>query len=303
MMTDTQPSLAAPFTTYRIGGPMDEMVQPDSLDAAVAVLSGLGDKPFTVLGWGSNTIVASRGIRGLTLITRRMHWVTPLSDNRFECGAGAHLAKVAKAAESASLSGAEYMIGIPATVGGAVRMNAGAMGQETSAVVETVTLFDRPSGQLQVWTPEDLHFTYRHSAIDPDRHVVLSVVFRFWPGDKALIGPRMAENIAFRKAHHPTEPNGGSVFQNPNKENPAGKLLDALGAKTWQEGGVRVSPLHANFIINTGTGTSTDLLRLMLRMKQSVQQAFGFCLLPENKLLGDITEEERHLWQALNQEG
>jgi UDP-N-acetylmuramate dehydrogenase len=297
--------LAAPWTTYRLGGRMDVVFFPTSVDQCLAVLATVDAKqlPLTVLGWGSNSIVASAGLRGATLITRKLLAQTQLDATRFELGAGVHLAKIATLAQQHSLTGAEYMIGIPATLGGAVRMNAGALGQETSQVIEQVTLYNRLTQQIEYWPVGRLGYRYRHSALDPDQHVVLSAVIKLSLGQRGAISQRMNDSVAFRKTHHPIEPNGGSVFQNPDKNHTVGQMLDQLQAKGWQQGGMAISPRHANFIINLGHGTSLDLLQLMCRMKQAIKQHYGFNIVPENKLLGDITPEEAQLWANLQATG
>lgn len=290
------------FTTYRIGGPLDEAYQPASEAEMIAVLKEAhrAGKPLTILGWGGNSIIASRGIRGVTVITRKLDWVEPKSSTRIAFGAGVHMAKSASAALKHSLAGGEYMIGIPGTIGGAVRMNAGALGQETSDLVRSVTLFNLETGQIETWQPEQLGFSYRKSAIEPEKHIVLSAELEFQPGDAAKISEMMEKSVSFRKMHHPKEPNGGSVFKNPSKEMPAGKLMEELGAKgNWREGGVMVSPLHGNFIVNIDNGTSTDVLKLMLRMKHAIQESYGLNAHPENLLLGDATDEELAMWQEL----
>lgn len=303
--------LAAPYTTYRVGGPMDALYQPTTSAEAGAVLqeactSGL---PVTVLGWGSNVIVASAGIRGVTLITRKLTETRVEPDaRRLIAGAGVHLARIATLAEAHGWTGAEFMIGIPATLGGAARMNAGAMGQETARIVHSVSLFDTACAQEACWPCERLAYGYRTSALqapDSPLRVILSATLQFEPGDPQAIRARMQQNVAFRKAHHPIEPNGGSVFRNPvaaDSASPApsaGRMLDALGAKTWTEGGVRVSPMHANFIVNTGGGTAGDVLRLMVRMKRAIKSAYGVAVFPENELVGDATPEEADLWAEL----
>jgi UDP-N-acetylmuramate dehydrogenase len=224
------------------------------------------------------------------------------------------------------------MVGIPGTMGGAVRMNAGATGQETGPLVVRVTLYNLETAQVETWTPEQLMFSYRHSAIDPQRHVVLSAELLFQPGNPEEIKALMEKNRLFRQTHHPIEPNGGSVFRNPTTANEApsanasgafaittntvpsadasgafalktaGQMLDELGAKSWVEDGVRVSPRHANFIVNTGGGSSVSVLRLMRRMQQAVEEAYGIRLRPENLFLGDATDEEMALWTQLTQQ-
>ncbi len=294
--------IGANFTTYRIGGPLEEAYQPASEAEMIDILKRVHreQKPLTLLGWGGNSIIASRGIKGVTIITRKLDWVKELSPVCLEFGAGVHMAKSASEALKRSLSGGEYMIGIPGTVGGAVRMNAGALGQETSDLIRSVRLFNLETGEVETWGLEQLGFRYRWSAIDPQKHIVLNAEMEFKPGEAAEIGKLMEGSVNFRKAHHPKEPNGGSVFKNPSKDMPAGRLLEELGAKgVWQEGGAMVSPLHGNFIINTGNATSTDVLKLMLRMKRAIREKYELDAHPENLFLGDATDEEKALWQEL----
>ncbi len=303
MSLATEHMMGSEFSTYRIGGPLQEAYQPASLEEAIAILDRVraSGKKLTVLGWGGNTLIASAGISGVTLITRRLNWVTERAPARFEMGAGVHLAKASTVALHHGLTGGEYMIGIPGTIGGAVRMNAGALGQETANVIQHATIYNLSTGQAEVWDKEKLDFHYRKSAIDPSIHVVLSAELEFQLGDPVKIKALMDQSVQFRKTHHPTEPNGGSVFKNPAPNKPVGRLIEELGGKTWTEGGVRISPLHGNFIVNVQNGTSTDVLRLMLRMKQAIQEAYGFNVHPENIFLGDATPEEQALWKELHQ--
>lgn len=294
----------ASFTTYRIGGPLDEAYQPASEAEMIALLHDVqkSGKPLTILGWGGNSIIASAGIRGVTIITRKLDWVAQKSPTRLAFGAGVHMAKSASEALKRSLTGGEYMIGIPGTIGGAVRMNAGALGQETSDLVRSVTLFNRESGQVETWEPEQLGFRYRWSNIQPNKHIVLSAELEFQPGDTAKISEMMDQSVNFRKTHHPKDPNGGSVFKNPAKDMPVGRLMEELGAKgNWREGGAMVSPLHGNFIVNVDHATSTDVLKLMLRMKHAVKERYGLDTHPENLFLGDATVDEKALWAELTE--
>lgn len=294
-----------PFSTYRIGGPLEEAFQPETLDEAVEILTSLrprilAGEPFTVLGWGSNTLIASGGITGMTLILRKLNFIEALNDTTFHFGAGVHLAKAASVALEHGLSGGEFMIGIPGTVGGAVRMNAGALGQQTADILKRAMVYNLETGALETWHAERLEYRYRHSALDPSRQLVLAADFEFKPGNKAEIQRVMDENMQFRKTHHPTEPNGGSVFRNPvGGRETVGKMLDELGAKDWTEGGVRISPRHANFIVNLGEGTSTDVLLLMRRMKCAIREHYGVDVFPENVFIGNATEEEQGLWAEL----
>ncbi len=295
--------MGSQFTTYKIGGPLAEAYQPTTMADAVSILKhavGSG-KALTILGWGGNSLIASAGISGITLITRKMGWVNPINETELEFGAGVHLAKAATEALNHRLQGGEFMIGIPGTIGGAVRMNAGALSQEMANLVQSAQVFDLQTGETQTWTREQLGFAYRKSNINPAQHVVLSARLKFQPGDPESIQAIMDKSVNFRRSHHPLEPNGGSVFKNPTPDQPMGKLIEELGGKDWTEGGVRISPRHGNFIINLGTGTSTDVLKLMLRMKREVKARYNLDTHPENLFLGDATEEENKLWQELTQ--
>jgi len=296
--------MGSSFTTYRIGGPLDEAYQPATEADMLTLLTEVqqSGKMLTMLGWGGNSIIASAGIRGVTIITRKLDWVEQKSATRLAFGAGAHLAKSASAALKHSLSGGEFMIGIPGTIGGAVRMNAGALGQDMSNLVQNVTLFNRETAQVETWTAEQLGFSYRKSTILPEKHIVLSAELEFQPGDAEKISTMMDQSVNFRKTHHPKEPNGGSVFKNPAPDMPVGHLMEELGAKGhWREGGAMVSPLHGNFIVNIAQATSTDVLKLMLRMQQAIQERYGLSTHPENLFLGDATDKEQTLWQTLNE--
>jgi UDP-N-acetylmuramate dehydrogenase len=296
---------AAPYSTYRIGGTMDEAYLPASiaeveqwLEANAAYITEKGAP--TVLGWGSNSLVATQGIRGQTLITRKLNFIEALDEQTFRIGAGVHLAKVAKLALDSGLSGGEFFVGIPGTMGGAVKMNAGAMGQETSTLIKQVLVLNFKTQVLQWLQPDALHFTYRYSAINPAHQLIVAADCHFEQGNIEEARLRMEQNMQFRKAHHPIEPNGGSVFRNPENAPSVGKIMDDLGARGhWRVGQAQVSPKHGNFIINLGEATSTEVLRLMLQMKEAAATNYNVEIYPENRFLGDATPEEQALWQAL----
>lgn len=304
------------FSTYRMGGPLAEVYQPETKADVITLLNAVSEKqraqhddcPLTVIGWGGNVIIAERGISGVTLVTRKMTWVHTdhVSKGRFTCGAGVHAAKIAKLALDHHLTGAEFMIGIPGTAGGMAKMNAGALGQETADVLVSAEIYDLQTGAARLYSREELSYAYRHSMIEPQRHIVLEVTFQLEPGEPSAIKEKMDGSVHFRKTHHPLEPNGGSVFRNPKptdlvpKPLTVGRMLDELGAKKWTQGGVRISERHANFIINLGEGTSLDVLRLMTRMKETILSEYGVWVKPENYLVGDATLEEMELWNALN---
>lgn len=297
----------ADFSTYRIGGKLLEAYVPTSINQAVSLLESLkprfeAGESLTTLGWGSNTLVSSNGISTPTLITRKITDLTGGPEHSLFIGAGVHLAQVAHLTQQWGVTGGEFLIGIPGTMGGAVVMNGGAMGQETADIAKKVLAWHWPSQCLKVLERKDLHFSYRQSNLCPQEWLVLAVQCQFQPGNPEESKARMEKNMAFRKAHHPTEPNGGSVFRNPEDGEPVGLMLDKLGARgVWHEGDARISPKHGNFIINADQASSTEVLRLMRRMQEAVLKEFGHKIYPENRFLGDFSEEETVLWQALKE--
>lgn len=293
--------MGAQYCSYRVGGPLDEPYLPKTLADALEILTLVREKqhPLTVIGGGSNTIIASRGIRGVTFLCKRLMFVEQVNETTFRIGSGMPLAKVCKLAQDHSLSGAEFMIGVPGTLGGAVTMNAGAMGQETSEILDHAILFNMQTGELETWSHERLQFSYRHSVVEPRQMIILGAQLKLQPGETQAIADLIKKSLVFRQQHHPKEPNGGSVFKNPAPDQPSGKLLDQLGAKGWREGGAMVSPMHANFIVNIEHATSTDVLKLMLRMKRAIKENYGLEVHPENRFLGDASEEEIAIWEEL----
>lgn len=297
---------ASKVTTYKLGGTLQQAYNPATAEQLLALLKTLHPQqsaPPLVLGWGSNTLVGEADLTTPCLVLRQLSGMTPLLNSpttpegvplQWRILAGTHLAQLANETVKHGLSGGEFFIGIPGTLGGALVMNAGAMGQETAPLVRQVRVFDWHTGE-EGWLPaEVLGFAYRHSTLDPARYVILEADLVFAPGDIAEAKARMQANVAFRKAHHPTEPNGGSVFRNPTAisatgqpAKPAGQLVDELGGKgVWRVGDALISPKHGNFMINTGNATASHVLGLMQLVQTRVYEATGHRLHPENKLLG-----------------
>jgi len=301
---------AAAYSTYRIGGPMAEAYFPTSVLEAEMLLKHLkprllNGEEMTVLGWGSNTLIASAGIGGICLITRKLAGIQPLeTDTSFRFEAGVHLAKVANVALQAGLTGGEFFIGIPGTMGGACRMNAGAMGQESSKIIKRALVFDLVNFDSGWVSAEAFKFSYRFAKMNPRHQLVLAVDCEFQRGDVQAAQARMEANMAFRKEHHPLEPNGGSVFRNPEGVNApsVGKMIDELGGRgAWQCGQAKISEKHGNFIINMGHATSLDVLQVMQKMQTAIAKHYGYRVYPENKFIGLATAEEQSLWHQLHE--
>ncbi|MCL8206933.1 MAG: UDP-N-acetylmuramate dehydrogenase [Actinomycetia bacterium] len=287
-------------TTFGIGGPAGLFVEPDTTAALAAALDALREAgvPWFVVGLGSNLLVSDRGYPGVVLSLLRAGRELAVRGDRLEAGAGVPLAKAAHAAQAAGLSGLEYAISIPGSVGGAVAMNAGAHGAATADVLEAVTLWSPEDGVVEL-AADALGFAYRYSRVHERPWVVLAARFRLVPADPGRVLALMRRHMAYRKATQPVgERNAGSMFKNP-PEGRAGALIEAVGAKGWTEGGAHVSRLHANFIINTGDATARDVLTLMRRVRRAVMERFGAVLRPEVRWVGPPEGEAGTSWETL----
>ncbi|MFZ9974282.1 MAG: UDP-N-acetylmuramate dehydrogenase, partial [Vulcanococcus sp.] len=242
-----------------------------------------------VIGAGSNLLVSDAGLEGLTLCNRRLQGaVLDASTGLIEAQAGEPIPSLARRAARAGLSGLEWSVGIPGTVGGAAVMNAGAQGGCTAEVLESVTVIEpqRPDHPFAL-RADELDFAYRHSRLQHEPLVVLSARFRLQAGhDPAEISRRTSTNLHSRTSTQPyQQPSCGSVFRNP-EPNKAGQLIEAMGLKGLSIGGAQVSPIHANFIVNTGAATAAEIDQLINAVQQRIQAAHGITLHTEVKRLG-----------------
>ncbi len=286
------------FTTFKIGGKIGEVVFPQNIEEMCEILLS-GESDVKVFGNLSNTLVSSDGFDGKVILTTKMDNVQ-IKGNRIIADAGVKGPKLAQHACEAGLSGLEFMIGFPGSVGGEIYMNASANGQAVSDTLKSAICYSKKEGIVKL-SAEDLNFAYRTSRCESDGLVVLQGEFELKPKPKAEIKKQMEENLAFRKSHQPSLalPNCGSVFKNP-EGNSAGKLLDEVGAKSFSCGGAKVWENHANFIINCENGTSEDILNLMYKMYTEVKEKFEIELEPEVKYLGNKNIREVELCKRLN---
>jgi len=281
----------ADYTTWRVGGSAQWFAEPESalqLQALLAWAQAEG-LPSLVIGAGSNLLVSDAGLEGLTLCNRRLQGaVLDAGTGLIEAQAGEPIPSLARRAARAGLSGLEWSVGIPGTVGGAAVMNAGAQGGCTAEVLESVTVIEphRPNQPFELHAGE-LDFAYRHSRLQEEPLVVLSARFRLNAGhDPADVSRRTSANLHSRTSTQPyQQPSCGSVFRNPEPHK-AGQLIEALGLKGLSLGGAQVSPIHANFIVNTGTATATEIDQLIGAVQQRIQTAHGITLHTEVKRLG-----------------
>ena len=277
--------------SFRIGGPADVLVVPRSGDELRAVARALFDEhvPFVVLGAGSNVLISDGGIRGVVLkIGKGVDRVTRNSD-RILAESGAGLPHLARDAATYGLSGLEFAAGIPASVGGAVVMNAGAHGHAMAEVVLSVHAVT-PDGEVELSTAM-LEYAYRTSVLQQCAAVVTEVTLQLHTADPAAVRRLTEEWLTHRSATQPIgPPSSGCVFRNPAGDH-AGRLIDLAGGKGLQVGGARVSEIHANYIVNTGDATAGDVLTLMRKVNALVAEKFGVTLDPEVKLLGETAPD------------
>ena len=282
----------ARLTTVRTGGPADFFARAGSVERLAELLAWAGREGLEVgvVGSGSNLLVADDGFRGLVLKLDGGLATIEREGERLLCGAGARLPQASALAAKEGLSGLEFGVNIPGTVGGAVRMNANAYGGDLSRVLEWVVVVT--PGGVDRRAPDDLGFGYRRSNLG-DGEVVARASFALAPAEPTAVKETLADMRARRRAAQPSGVKTfGSTFKNP--EGPgaggrsAGQLLDAAGARGLAVGGARFSEKHANFVENTGEATTADVVALMAEGRRLVRDRFGVELEPEVQLLGEV---------------
>jgi UDP-N-acetylmuramate dehydrogenase len=238
-------------------------------------------------------------VQGTVIRTAQITKVSQLESNVLEAGAGSRLPHLARQAAALGLSGLEFAVGIPGTVGGGVIMNAGAHGSCMADVIESVTIYDTIAKKIVTISKQDLNFQYRKSKLDLNQQVVLSARLRMQHDLPEKIEERIKANEEYRWRTQPIGwPNAGSTFINPDPQKGAGFLLDKAGAKGFTEGKAAVSAVHANFVINLGGATSHEVSILLKRMQECVYKSFAIKLRPEWKTLGEFNESEREVWNV-----
>jgi UDP-N-acetylmuramate dehydrogenase len=277
-------------TTMRVGGPADILVEVRSTAALRAALSFARRRgvAWLVVGRGSDLVVSDAGIRGMVVVNHATD--VRIEGERLIAAAGTPLAMAATVAGSTGLSGLEFGLAIPGSVGGAVWANAGAHGSDVATVIESAELL-RPDGDVVTVPAAELGLSYRDSRLKRSHgdasDVVLSATFRLSPLAPEAIGARLDEIRRWRREHQPlTRPSAGSIFKNPEGDS-AGRLIDAAGLKGAREGGAMVSPRHANFIVNAGSATAADVRMLAEKVRGTVEARFGVRLVFEVEFVGD----------------
>ena len=274
----------ARHVTFRIGGPADVYLEPLDKGDAVALFSHLysSGTPYTLIGNGSNVLIADDGIRGIVVsLAAGFNFVRRIND-RIVAGAGIRLATFVNFVITEGFGGAEMLAGIPGTLGGAVIMNAGAYGGEISDHMERVELIR--NGSLVKVAKEDAGFAYRTSGLTRD--IVLEASFRFPEGSAEPLKKKRKELLLKRNASQPVNlPNAGSIFKNPPGDY-AARMIEECGLKGTRLGGAEISRLHANFIVNADGASAMDVIRLMEIARNEVRSRFDGELEPEIKPIG-----------------
>lgn len=273
-------------TSFKIGGPADFFIIIESVEELKAVLKLAKelDIPVTCIGNGSNLLVKDNGIRGLTI--KLDFKDLTINEDEIEAGAGVPIPVLARKAYENGLSGLEFASGIPGTLGGAIKINAGAYGGEFKDVVDFTTYLDN---NLQVHTVsnEDQNFSYRNSRFNNTDDIIISAKMKLKKENKDIIKAKMYELSAKRKDKQPINfPNAGSVFKRKN-EYIAAEVIDKCGLKGYNIGDAYISDLHAGFIINKGNATAQDVIQLIEHIKNTVHEKYNINLELEIKVIGE----------------
>ena len=276
-------------TTFRIGGPADFLVLPQTLQeiAEVTALCRKEGQPWSVIGNGSNLLVGDKGVRGVVIQLLRNFNEIEVRGEEIHVQAGTVNAAVARQALDAGLTGFEFAAGIPGTTGGAVVMNAGAYGGEMKDILKEVTVLGE-DGRVRTLAAEELELGYRTSIIARKGYIVLDICMKLEKGDPEAIRTRMDELREKRVTKQPLEyPSAGSTFKRPEGYF-AGKLIMDAGLRGFSVGGAQISEKHCGFVINKGNATAEDVVNLMEETKKIVMEKFGVVLEPEVKRLGEF---------------
>jgi len=280
------------LTTYRVGGRAAAMVVVDdheTLSAVAAAVAGTGI-PVMTLGRGSNMLVADRGFDGLVVHMAGDYAAINVVDETIViAGAAAKLPVVARTTVGYGLTGFEWAVGVPGSIGGAVRMNAGGHGADMKDALLDADVVDFAAGERRIVPAEELQLSYRHSALRTDE-LVVGCRLSLSPGDERKGKAEMAEIVQWRRDNQPGGQNAGSVFTNPDGDS-AGQLIDTAGGKGLRVGTAEVSDKHANFIQADEGGTAADVLQVMNDVRTLVEFAHGVVLQPETHLVG-FTDDE-----------
>lgn len=273
-------------TTFHIGGPADVWVKPNDLADLREIIYHCAVKklPYFVIGNGSNILASDKGFKGLVVCLNTPAFTKmEVKGTELTCGPGLPLKKIIKEAQNRGLAGLEFLAGIPATVAGALVMNAGKRQKGIGRFVESVTVMDR-KGKVRQLRRKQIKFNYRQSNLN--RYIVLEAVFKLKKASPKKVKESIAAELAQkRKTQDLTAKSAGCIFKNPRHRLTAGEMIEACGLKRRRHGGAEISAKHANYIINRNGATACDVLYLMRLAQREVKKEFGVSLEPEIKIL------------------
>lgn len=285
------------LTTFKIGGPIKRLYLPKNQQEFVNLLGKLDN--YIVLGNCSNVLVSSNGYSGNLILTTAMDFYE-IRGTHVIASAGVKGPMLSQKACEQGLSGFEFMIGFPGSIGGEIYMNAGCHGQNISDTLTRCCLFDKEKKEVVYKEKNEMDFSYRNSILRNGKYVLLGAEFELTKKPKEEIQALIDRNLAFRREIQPSlaHPNAGSVFKNPPNDS-AGRLLDKAGVKNFDMQNVKVWDKHANFIVNKGNATSEEVLELMVKMYTAVRDMYTIELTPEVIFIGDMSVKEEELCNIL----
>lgn len=275
-------------TTFKIGGPVDVLVIPESIEELQQIIAACtkSQLPYLVFGLGSNILVREKGFKGVAIKLGNGLRSIQISGEYITAEAGIRLSELSKKAAQNGLSGLEFAEGIPGSLGGAVVMNAGAYNGEMKDILASVQAID-PHGKIKSFAKDEMEFSYRKSVFQHNGYIVVSAVLHLSKDDQTAIYQRMTEFAHQRREKQPLEyPSAGSTFRRPEGFY-VGPMIEQMGLKGFKIGGAQVSTKHAGFIINTGDATANDVLQLIKYIQDKAQQQFGVDLRPEIVIIGE----------------
>lgn len=287
------------LTTFKIGGKCEEIHFPETIDEFVELLESLKN-PIIIAG-GSNLLISSSGIKLPVISTSKLKRLE-ISGNKINAECGVKGGVLAQSVAKLGLSGFEFLIAFPGTVGGNLFMNASAHGQFMSDCFVSANVFDKTCSKVISLSKEEMNFAYKKSALQSRHYILLNAEFELNEKPIEEIQALMERNLASRKQNQPSMayPNAGCVFKNPENDS-AGRLLDKVGMKGFESEKVKVWDTHANFIVNKGGATSTDVLELMLKMYNNVKEKYRIELEPEIIFIGEKNKREEEICKILYQ--
>ena len=275
------------YTSFKIGGPAECLIKVETSEELKAILKEATKQniPLTIIGNGSNILVSDEGIKGIVLKIEISTFELDNQTTKLKVGSGVKLAYIAQKCLKEELAGFEFASGIPGTIGGAIRMNAGAHGKEMKDVVTSITYMDE-EGQIHTIQNEEAKFEYRKSMFTQNKdYIILEVEIQLEKGNAEEIQAKMTEYATYRKEKQPIEyPSAGSTFKR-GADFITAKLIDDCGLKGHQIGGAQISEKHAGFIINKDNATAEDVIKLMEYTKEQVYNKFGKVIEPEIEII------------------